>query len=234
MTHFREVTKVFRRPGSDFLTAMNVLHAFRTCRGDKQTWCMGNFVNYKNLKDATELRKQLVQLLVSQETAVDVYASVADEEEVTLSSHEKKTQLTEMINAAPTGMGVNAEVVLRKLIVSGLIDNVARRATPEECALQKPPVEYNESGRRAPYFNVCDVASADGKWRRPTHTPPCLSPSSLPPHTRPHRFSRRTFYTFTRVRLSLPSCLPPSLLSLRRCRRCRTRRRRRARRARGP
>ena len=117
----------------------------------RQAWCEQNHVSYKNLNDALDLRKQLSQLLVSEEGSIDLYASVADEEEVTADKHAEKTALLAVINAPPKALSLEGRIVVMQLIVSGLIDNVARIAQPDECEARKIRVQ---SGKRAAYIQV--------------------------------------------------------------------------------
>jgi pre-mRNA-splicing factor ATP-dependent RNA helicase DHX15/PRP43 len=48
----------FAHPDSDHLTLLNVYHAFKTA-GDDQKWCYDNFLNYRTLKSADNVRIQL-------------------------------------------------------------------------------------------------------------------------------------------------------------------------------
>eukprot|EP01060_Flectonema_neradi_P014896 TRINITY_DN21587_c0_g1_i1.p1 TRINITY_DN21587_c0_g1~~TRINITY_DN21587_c0_g1_i1.p1 ORF type:complete len:1080 (+),score=240.24 TRINITY_DN21587_c0_g1_i1:44-3283(+) len=154
MKKFRAVMKEYRRPGSDFLTALSVLMAFGNAKGNKQTFCDKNYLSYRNLKDSCDLRRQLAEIVVAEEEVVDVFASVADEEEVTAKSEAKKSDVTKLLTGTNLIGSADSEIVLRKLICCGLIDNVARRATPEECMTRKPPVPYHSTTRRTPYIHV--------------------------------------------------------------------------------
>eukprot|EP01059_Diplonema_ambulator_P004410 TRINITY_DN14108_c0_g1_i1.p1 TRINITY_DN14108_c0_g1~~TRINITY_DN14108_c0_g1_i1.p1 ORF type:complete len:290 (+),score=97.52 TRINITY_DN14108_c0_g1_i1:22-870(+) len=150
---FKKATRTFRKPGSDYLTALAALKGYMECKGNRQVYCDANFLSAKNLKDALELKKQLTELLISEEGSIDVLASIADEEEV--SKKGSVESYVKEVLAKPVGvMNANVETVLRKLIACGLIDNVARRASPEECQLQKPPVTYSDNARRAPYIQI--------------------------------------------------------------------------------
>ena len=154
MKKFRAVMKQHRRPGSDFLTALSVLVAFDNAKGNKQTFCDQNFLSYRNLKDSCDLRRQLAELIVAEEEVIDIFASVADEEEVTTKSEAKKTDVTKLLSGNQLVGSPDSEILLRKLICCGLIDNVARRATPEECMTRKPPVDYHSTTRRTPYIHI--------------------------------------------------------------------------------
>ncbi|KAK3821204.1 MAG: P-loop containing nucleoside triphosphate hydrolase protein [Benniella sp.] len=48
----------FAHPDSDHLTLLNVYHAFKEA-GDDQKWCYDNFLNYRTLKSADNVRTQL-------------------------------------------------------------------------------------------------------------------------------------------------------------------------------
>jgi len=47
----------------DHLTFLNVYHAFKQ-KGESQDWCRENFLNFRSLKSATDIRNQLQQLMV--------------------------------------------------------------------------------------------------------------------------------------------------------------------------
>ncbi len=47
----------------DHLTLLNVYHAFKQ-KGESQDWCKENFLNFRSLKSANDVRNQLQQLMV--------------------------------------------------------------------------------------------------------------------------------------------------------------------------
>jgi len=47
----------------DHLTLLNVYHAFKQ-KNEDQNWCKENFLNYRSLKSAGDIRNQLQQLMV--------------------------------------------------------------------------------------------------------------------------------------------------------------------------
>eukprot|EP00105_Crassostrea_gigas_P007408 XP_011421637.1 PREDICTED: putative pre-mRNA-splicing factor ATP-dependent RNA helicase PRP1 [Crassostrea gigas] len=52
----------FAHIDGDHLTLLNVYHAFKQCQEDPQ-WCYDNFVNYRSLKSADNVRQQLARIM---------------------------------------------------------------------------------------------------------------------------------------------------------------------------
>ncbi|KAL3087375.1 hypothetical protein niasHT_029369 [Heterodera trifolii] len=57
-----EAKKRFAHVDGDHLTLLNVYHAFKQHKEDPQ-WCYENFINYKVLKEADEVRMQLAKIM---------------------------------------------------------------------------------------------------------------------------------------------------------------------------
>ncbi|KAL3096472.1 hypothetical protein niasHT_029831 [Heterodera trifolii] len=57
-----EAKKRFAHVDGDHLTLLNVYHAFKQNKEDPQ-WCYANFINYKVLKEADEVRMQLAKIM---------------------------------------------------------------------------------------------------------------------------------------------------------------------------
>jgi HrpA-like RNA helicase len=52
----------FTHVDGDHLTMLNVYHAFKQ-NGDNQQWCYDNFVNFRSMKSADNVRTQLARLM---------------------------------------------------------------------------------------------------------------------------------------------------------------------------
>ncbi|GAV03217.1 hypothetical protein RvY_13676 [Ramazzottius varieornatus] len=52
----------FAHVDGDHLTLLNVYHAFKQCQ-ENQGWCFDNFVNYRTMKNADNVREQLVRIM---------------------------------------------------------------------------------------------------------------------------------------------------------------------------
>jgi pre-mRNA-splicing factor ATP-dependent RNA helicase DHX15/PRP43 len=52
----------FSHVDGDHLTMLNVFHAFKQ-NGDSQQWCFDNFVNFRSLKSADNVRTQLARIM---------------------------------------------------------------------------------------------------------------------------------------------------------------------------
>eukprot|EP00756_Hemistasia_phaeocysticola_P021104 Hpha_TRINITY_DN15757_c2_g14::TRINITY_DN15757_c2_g14_i1::g.37630::m.37630/K14780/DHX37, DHR1; ATP-dependent RNA helicase DHX37/DHR1 len=154
MQRFRQTVRKYRHPGSDYLTALRVLFDYIKSGGGASKFCNENFLVFRGMKDAVGLRKQLSQLLASEEESADVYGVLADEEEVTeKTSSAARHKMLSLLGKASTPRCEEEEVMVRKIIASGLVDQVARRAAPHECELRKPPIKFDDSsGRRAAYI----------------------------------------------------------------------------------
>lgn len=57
-----EAKSNFSHPEGDHLTLLNVYHEFTT-NGSDQKWCWANFLNYRSLKNAENVREQLRRLM---------------------------------------------------------------------------------------------------------------------------------------------------------------------------
>jgi len=58
-----EAKSRFMHMDGDHLTMLNVYHAFKQ-KGESQEWCRENYLNYRSLKSAGDIRKQLEQMMV--------------------------------------------------------------------------------------------------------------------------------------------------------------------------
>ena len=53
----------FTHIDGDHLTLLNAYNAFKQ-KGDSQDWCYQNFLNYRSLKAADDIREQLKQIMI--------------------------------------------------------------------------------------------------------------------------------------------------------------------------
>eukprot|EP00662_Eupelagonemidae_sp_cell21_P026405 gene26405-4417_t len=115
-------------------------------------FCDDHFLVFRSMSDAAALRRQLTQLLASEEESADVYGALADEEELccwngrydphrydatAVTVAQRKAQRLRSVLGRTGGLqSEDEEVVVRKIIAAGLIDQVARRATPADYVAQ--------------------------------------------------------------------------------------------------
>jgi pre-mRNA-splicing factor ATP-dependent RNA helicase DHX15/PRP43 len=57
------LNKRFVHGDGDHLTLLNVYHAFKQ-KGENQEWCRTNFLNFRSIKAADDIREQLKQIMV--------------------------------------------------------------------------------------------------------------------------------------------------------------------------
>ncbi|KAG0673210.1 DEAH-box ATP-dependent RNA helicase prp43 [Pichia californica] len=63
-----ECKKLFAHPDGDHLTLLNVYHSFESDESyeiGQRKWCLSNFLNYRSLKSAQSVRKQLKRMMES-------------------------------------------------------------------------------------------------------------------------------------------------------------------------
>ena len=53
----------FSHIDGDHLTLLNAYHVFKS-KGDNQQWCYDNYLNYRSLKAANDIREQLKQIMI--------------------------------------------------------------------------------------------------------------------------------------------------------------------------
>jgi len=58
-----EAKSRFMHMDGDHLTMLNVYHAFKQ-KNESQEWCRENYLNYRSLKSAGDIRKQLEQMMI--------------------------------------------------------------------------------------------------------------------------------------------------------------------------
>eukprot|EP01012_Entosiphon_sulcatum_P017545 TRINITY_DN2230_c0_g1_i1.p1 TRINITY_DN2230_c0_g1~~TRINITY_DN2230_c0_g1_i1.p1 ORF type:complete len:1073 (+),score=269.94 TRINITY_DN2230_c0_g1_i1:30-3221(+) len=160
----------YTNPGSDMMTFLKVAQGYLKAKDPRQ-FCRDNFLIEKNMREVAQLREQLVRMVLQQgveATALPEDDEDLDAEQVALAAEQRKLF---DVSAAPAA---DQEVLIRKVIAGGLVDQVARRASLAECEGLK--LRYTESTAwRSPYL---DLFTNEVLWIHPdsavaqTHPPP--------------------------------------------------------------
>ncbi|AAZ12018.1 pre-mRNA splicing factor ATP-dependent RNA helicase, putative [Trypanosoma brucei brucei TREU927] len=131
-------------PGSDLLTSLNALLVYMN--NSSAVNCDRYCLVQKSLSEAKQLGDQLL-VLASRDTAEEPVEGASDADVV------GPEQLFE--ERALAHLSKNQEIVIRKLFIIGLVDQVARRATVQEC--RSHGVEYkSDKTTKTPYITVAN------------------------------------------------------------------------------
>lgn len=130
-------------PGSDLLTCLNAFGVFSNDSSLRN--CHRYCLVQKSLFEARQLSEQL-QVLTRQD-------AVTEQIDDTLDVHDGRTMNCKEVfsDDGIVSLSKEQEIVLRKLFISGFVDQVARRATIQECHYHG--VEYKDNkATKAPYI----------------------------------------------------------------------------------
>ncbi|ESL10693.1 hypothetical protein TRSC58_01569 [Trypanosoma rangeli SC58] len=139
----RSLVSSLLNPGSDLITSLNAFGVYLTdtSSGNCHRYCLVQ----KSLSEARQLKQQL-QALMSHDTVVEQVDDTLDVNDIgTMDSgpHFSDHGLVKLSK--------EQEINIRKLFIYGLVDQVARRATIQECRYHG--VEYKDNkATKAPYI----------------------------------------------------------------------------------
>lgn len=155
-TELRELKRLLH-PGSDlisFLRAMSVYLA----RPSVST-CVRFSLVHKSMSEAAQLQRQLHHAIRQVETVEDEEGPEIDGDVLQQRGENADAQGVPVLDA-------DTEVVLRKIFALGLIDQVARRATVQECRSRDVPFHDSKTSK-VPYI---DVRSGSAVFIHPSST----------------------------------------------------------------
>jgi ATP-dependent RNA helicase DHX37/DHR1 len=123
---------------SDALSALCALCAFEAA-GQSESFCRANHLHFRNLREASALRKQLARIVASQTATMPSLqtAAAAAAEKATLAATLQQTP------ASPPPLA--ALQALRKALTAGWADHVARRVRSLDYVMRQRPQSGEES-----------------------------------------------------------------------------------------
>eukprot|EP00668_Euglena_longa_P015920 GGOE01020096.1.p1 GENE.GGOE01020096.1~~GGOE01020096.1.p1 ORF type:complete len:1145 (+),score=390.54 GGOE01020096.1:167-3436(+) len=175
----RKAVQQFSNPGSDLMTNLEVARHYLAA-ADQKKFCRDNFLIDRNMREVALLRVQLMRIL----SGISEYTSPEEDEMGNTPAELQGAAEASGVEVPPTRAGLDfsvgkkptltQEVLLRKLIAMGLVDQIARRATAAECL--KCKVRYYDECLAMKSLYV-DTLSGQPVWIHPfssvARTQPC-------------------------------------------------------------